>query len=120
MITEDYCSPGLAQALQEKAKELFEYYHLADDEKTGLYKTVTHQRVMKWLREEKGFHIVSNISYDISIDTDGNEVDRRIFWFFEILSSYSGNVIYIEEMTEYDSYEESVEAALKYCLENLI
>lgn len=79
----------------------------------------THQMVMAWLREH-GLHINAVISYDYSVDADGNEVDRWTFWLFEIFSSFSGNLIYTEEVNQYDSYEEAVEAALKYCLENLI
>ena len=113
MITEDYCSPGLAQALQAKAKELFKYYHLADDEKIGLYKTITHQRVMKWLREVH--HICITIYPDkmkgyeaVLYDTKDNvEIILQSFGVY-------GSRIFR------DSYEEAVEVALKYCLENLI
>ena len=79
----------------------------------------THQMALAWLRE-KGFHINVSISYDYSVDADENVVDKWTFWLFKILSSFSGNLIYTEEVNEYDSYEEAVEAALKYCLENLI
>ena len=134
MLKEDYVSFEVAKLLKEKGFDwgCFGKYSVRSKEfhldcrrmcnNGGLFECAapTHQMARRWLREEKGFHIVSSISYDTSMDVDGNEVDRRIFWFFEIFSSYSGNVIYTEEMTEYDSYEEAVEAALKYCLENLI
>jgi len=84
-----------------------------------VYSCPTLQMIMKWLRE-KGFHINVSISYDYSVDADGNVVDKWTFWLFEILSSFSGNLIYTEEVNEYDSYEEAVDAAIKYCLENLI
>ena len=74
---------------------------------------------MKWLRG-KGFHINASISYDYSEDADGNIVDKWTFWLFEIFSSFGGDIIYTEEVNEYDSYEQAVEAALKYSLENLI
>lgn len=107
-LTEDYCSPGLAQALQAKAKELFEYYHLADDEKTGLYKTVTHQRVMKWLREVHHIIFVFKPSYFSG--------DECTYWTYERWcgDNFDGEVL------SFKTYEEAVEAALKYCLENLI
>ena len=137
MITEDFCSFEVAKLLKEKGFDelcIFKYNSEGVRMKAGVAidkwqnseldddecSCVSHQMAMKWLREEKGFHIVSSISYDTSVDADGNEVDRWIFYFFEILSSYSGNLIYTEEMNEYDSYEEAVEAALKYCLEKLI
>lgn len=83
------------------------------------YSAPTHQMTCAWLREH-GLHINAVISYDYSVDADGDEVDRWTFWFFEILSSFSGNLIYTEEVNEYDSYEDAVEAAIKYTLENLI
>lgn len=79
----------------------------------------THQMACAWLREH-GLHINANISYDYSVDADGNEVDRWTFWLFEILSSFNGNLIYTEEVNQYDSYEEAVESAIKYSLENLL
>ena len=130
MITEDYCSFEVAKLLKEKGFEgicdyaysnkgnYFEIDRSNFDEVYCL--RPTHQMAMKWLREEKNLHIVVCISYDTSVDADGNEVDRWTFWFFEVLSSISGSLIYMEEINEYDSYEEAVEAALKYCLENLI
>lgn len=131
MTTEDYVSFELAQLLKikgfnEDCRDSYDWggnFHLNASSNNGSIKKIaapTLQMAMKWLREEKNFHIVSGISYDTSVDADGNEVDRRTFWFFEILSSCSGNLIYTEEINEYDSYEEAAEAAIKYCLENLI
>ena len=69
----------------------------------GVYLSApTHQMAMKWLRD-KGVRICPDYS-----DVDGK-------WFAMIGTkkkrTYSGY---------YDSYEEAVEAALKYALENLI
>ena len=130
MIKEAYCSFEVAKLLKEKGfnerssasydskgqlQEGYGYWN-----KTPIwYAAPTHQMAMAWLREH-GLHINASISYDYSVDADGNKVDRWTFWFFEILSSFSGNLIYTEEVNQYDSYEEAVEAALKYCLENLI
>ena len=119
MIQEDYVSFEIAKLLKEKG---FDWS--CGDSYVVANKIVcpkpTHQMAMKWLREEKNLYVVVCISYDTSVDADGNEVDRWTFWFFEVLSSISGSLIYMEEINEYDSYEEAVEAALKYCLENLI
>jgi hypothetical protein len=130
MIKEAYCSFEVSKLLKEKGfnerssasydskgqlQEGYGYWN-----KTPIwYAAPTHQMAMAWLREH-GLHINASISYDYSVDADGNEVDRWTFWFFEILSSFSGNLIYTEEVNQYDSYEEAVEAALKYCLEKLI
>ena len=130
MIKEDYVSFEIAKLLKEKGfNEIcraaytddgkfithHNYYSQCKDE----YVAPTHQMAMKWLRE-KGFHINASISYDYSEDADGNIIDKRTFWLFEIFSSFGGDIIYTEEVNEYDSYEEAVEAALKYILENLI
>ena len=135
MITEDYCSYEVAKLLKEKGfdekvsthylvhpsgfSEFFDKKDEFPEPEDVWLKCPTHQMAMKWLRE-KGFHINAPISYDYSVDSDGNIVDKWTFWTFEILSSFSGELIYTEEVNEYYSYEEAVEAALKYCLENLI
>ena len=130
MIKETYVSFEVAKLLQEKGFDIEcnnAYYngHLIDYTMYGFCGALdfifapTHQMAMAWLREN-GLHINAPISYDYSVDADGNEVDRWTFYMFEIYSSFSGNLIYTEEVNEYDSYEEAVEAAIKYCLENLI
>ena len=67
----------------------------------------THQMAMKWLREIYGIDIVIEIS-DPSVN------DRKyycIIWD-------KNNDSYILDL--FDSYEDAVEEAIKYCLENLI
>ena len=88
-------------------------------EDINIWACPTQSLAMKWLRG-KGLHINASISYDYSEDADGNIVDKWTFWLFEIFSSFGGDIIYTEEVNEYDSYEQAVEAALKYSLENLI
>ena len=63
----------------------------------------TQQMAMRWLREVHGIHIIidyspafKEYSFDIS------EIDK-------LMNGYI-----------YDTYEEAAEAAIKYCLENLI
>lgn len=121
MITEDYVSFEVAKLLKEKGfnEPVTELNRLLIKEGEKPVLRITHQKAMKWLRE-KGFHINASISYDYSVDADGNVVDKWTFWIFEILSSISGELIYTEELNEYESYEQAVEAAIKYCLENLI
>ena len=133
MIKESFCSFEVSKLLKEKGFDepccgrysvRSKEFHLDCTKMCnngGLFECAapTHQMAMAYLREH-GLHINVVISYDYSVDADGNEVDRWTFWFFEILSSFSGNLIYTEEVNEYDSYEEAVEAALKYSLENLI
>ena len=67
----------------------------------------SHQMAMKWLREIYGIDIVIEIS-DPSVN------DRKyycVIWD-------KNNDSYILDL--FDSYEDAVEAAIKYCLENLI
>lgn len=133
MINEDYCSYEVAKLLKEKGfDEPVQYFYKFDSKELyrgtiftntqigyKFYNAPTHQMAMKWLRE-KGLHINVSISYDYSEDADGNIVDKWTFWLFEIFSSFGGNLIYTEEVNEYDSYEEAVEAALKYSLINIV
>lgn len=128
MITEDYVSFEVAKLLKEKGFVTPCDWMYCSDGTFGhrnslwdkeMFLAPTHQMAMKWLREH-GFHITIIISYDYSADADGNEVDRWTFYIFEIHSSFSGELIYAEEIDEYDSYEEAVESALKYALEKLI
>ena len=113
MITEDYCSFEILKLLKEKGfdepcTELNKLC-LRDGEKPVL--KVTHQKAMKWLREVHGIFIAINNDdldfnwqcYDL-INRDGT-LDPKI-----LSESYAG----------YKTYEEAVEAALKYVLENLI
>ena len=107
MINEDYCSFEVVKLLKEKGfdepcTELNKLC-LKDGEKPVL--KVTHQKAMKWLREEK--NIIVNVWYngaDWNAEYYNDEVDN-----FYIIADCLSN-----------SYEDAVEAAIKYCLENLI
>lgn len=109
MITEDYVSLETAKLLKEKGFDIDEcevHYDPLDNTQYD----ITLQMVMKWLREVHNIHIA-----------------------FTWCSSYRGNNLFsyhIDKMNDvayngYDSneehiYEEACEAAIKYCLENLI
>ena len=128
MIKEDYCSYEVAKILKEKSfnescytcyveKEISHYdysstnYELID----GVISCPTIQMTMKWLREIHNKHC--DIGYDIDLH-----------WFFQIIDlketieyDYPETKYYhTENETGFNSYEEAVEAALKYVLENLI
>ena len=76
----------------------------------------TQQLVMKWLREEKNIHVEVNIVFDRYIRD----------WFFGYgfyITSLKGpdyEKLAECDYNEYRTYEEACEAAIKYCLENLI
>ena len=128
MIKEDYCSYEVAKILKEKGfnescytcyveKEISHYdysstnYELID----GVISCPTIQMAIKWLREIHNKHC--DIGYDIDLH-----------WFFQIIDlketveyDYPETKYYhTENETGFNSYEEAVEAALKYVLENLI
>lgn len=113
MITEDYVSFEVAKLLKEKGFECGAIYSKGfvkdgDGFVGGLIRhedKITHQMAMKWLRE-KGYHIV--------VFTDSPKYEVKI----QDLNDGSFNVSGITHT--YDTYEEAVEAALKYCLTNLI
>ena len=67
----------------------------------------SHQMAMKWLREIYGIDIVIEIS-DPSVN---NRKYYCVIWD-------KNNDSYILDL--FDSYEDAVEEAIKYCLENLI
>ena len=127
MITEDYVSFETAKLLKEKGFDGYtheryglyvngEFHRLPIDK--GLlinpdidevYTALTHQMAMKWLRE------VHNIFISIVFCTYPSL--NKVTWTPDITTFDS---VFPESAIEYDSYEEAGEAAIKYCLENLI
>lgn len=135
MITEDYCDFETAKLLKEKG---FDYYPdgsywLIDANnvrywvsETGAYdyvdnptesfqrpkngyRLVTLQMAMKWLREIYSLEIYPNHDFPKVGDK----------WWFEIIK-YPNTVSEYESETVYNTYEEACEAAIRYCLTELI
>ena len=65
----------------------------------------THQLAMAWLREK-------NISIELS-------VVRSHYWVYTIYEILNNKVKELYNDGDFDSYEDAIEAALKYYLENL-
>jgi hypothetical protein len=130
MITEDYVSFETAKLLKEKGfDEPCDWYindafpntvtryndygikHKNSD-KTDVCSAPTLQMAMKWLREVH--HLVIQIEF---IDF----LEHGEVWLYSIIERKT-----IKQLTDRDenftehSYEEACEAAIKYCLENLI
>ena len=112
MITEDYCSYEVAKLLREKGfnepvTELNKLF-FKEDEKPVL--KITHQKAMKWLREERNLTIEPYFEYLIGYSIDIKYTDKKT------------NIEQFEELREkwFNTYEEATEAAIKYCLEHLI
>lgn len=99
-LQEDFCSLELYELLIDKGFEVNCY------DAPFTQRLVTHQSAMKWLR-------CKEIYIEISILGKAN-----IKYGFTILKLNEGE-IYSDDKT-YTTFEEAVEAALKYCLTTLI
>ena len=125
MITEDYVSFETAKLLKEKGFNPIEcgmYYSITTGKRTtelltSLIACPTLQMAMKWLREVHCIFIGISLCerYENKMDND-----TTIMFFFELLNLKEKQAIngFFQEYTH--TYEEAVEAALKYSLENLI
>jgi hypothetical protein len=125
MIKEAYCSFEVAKLLKEKG---FDCPCLRVYDKNGiicirysgfdiphnytnipLYLCPTHQMAMKWLREEKRISII--IEFDLT---------KRGYCPYVYQLDYDMDWIVKWRINTPMKYEEAIEAALKYSLENLI
>ena len=132
MITEDYVSFEIAKLLKERGfeddfchtaydcnGEFFWYGDYSKDRK-GIMDAPTLQMAMKWLRE------VHNIG--ISVVPHSYKEGKPFDYEFEYWNGEEYHTPYNEKHPTYHElfgktwkkYEEACEAAIKYCLENLI
>jgi hypothetical protein len=145
MIEEDYVSFETAKLLKEKGFDemCFQYWHEKDNELVhsqsphpirnitnpcffGLA-APTLQMAMKWLREVHSCYINTYWEFK-NYNENGNPVFKDIIWSYNISipkynSARKGDGDYFDmdsEKEDYTTYEEVCEAAIKYCLENLI
>lgn len=148
IINEDYCSFETAKLLKEKGfnGECVAYFSIYKDNNTSLHRwrnrqtyvnvkndgytiVPTHQMAFKWLRE------VHNIVIEINLeDYMTNENGELQVWYSYTIwtfirhlgetgltdSRYDDRAFWQENVKVGQSYEQAVEAALKYTLENLI
>lgn len=130
MITEDYVSFETAKLLKEKGFDehtvmvynqngSFMPNGAIEDTYQSFYFAPTLQMAMKWLRE------THNI--DISVVPHPNKEDKAfdyefVYWNGGEIMPYDEKHPTYHELFEktWEKYEESCEAAIKYCLENLI
>ena len=125
MITEDYVSFETAKLLKEKGFNNLEcgmYYSITTGKRTtelltSLIACPTLQMAMKWLREVHGIFIGISLCerYENKMDND-----TTIMFFFELLNLKEKQLIngLFQEYTH--TYEQACEAAIQYCLTNLI
>ena len=135
MINEDYCSYEVAKLLKEKGfdgecRTVYKSNGCIHDNVryegkwlinsllfSSEYSAPTLQMAMKWLRE------VHNIFIDIYLPSHSEHEDTIYHgtYSFDIFNLNTKVYVYCTwNEKEFNSYEEAVEAALKYVLENLI
>ena len=131
MIKEDYVSLETAKLLKEKGFDAREcqnsprYYYNTDGQFSGPswdteYTAPTLQMAMKWLREVHGIHI-NVFRYPAAFLGDNNE-QHKPWWFQYTLLKPIKEIDIDSHMIndEFESAEEAMDYAIKYCLENLI
>lgn len=120
MIEEAYCSFEVSKLLKEKrfdglcstayetitSKHNVEEVAISNWGKLNQIKRPTHQMAMAWLRDVHDIYIVFFHT-------------NKSGWWYNITDMKDSYVFYSSEKTMC-SYEEAVEAALKYSLKNLI
>ena len=123
MTQEDYCSYEVAKLLKEKGfdEKTLSYYednvlchgdwYEWNRSPLGHIAAPTLQMAMKWLREVHGLSVET-----FSIKGTSNVCP--VFWKGNVVKLLTQDRAFSGELV--DSYEEAVEAALKYCLENVI
>ena len=126
MLTEDYCDFETAKLLKEKefdeeCKRRYNcrgelsrvdsmVYRNSHRDMQDKYVAPTLQMAMKWLREVHELYIEVSLSCDRE-DKNAKIFDASIFNLQNQRYKKLGNI---------QDYEEACEAAIKYCLENLI
>ena len=123
MIKEDYITFEIAKLLKEKGFNpqpdsnagLFVMYDEHGKLHWGMYDPnwywrITHQMALQWFREQ-GIYITIVYSDCPSLN--------KVAWIPQI-DSLDGFDLPDSFYEEYDKYEDAVEAAIKYSLENLI
>ena len=130
MIEEDYVSFEIAKLLKEKGFDegcrshygtsgslSYEKYEVEASgcEMHDAILAPTLQMTMKWLRESHNIFIAINIVTHVTVT-----MEQKYYFFKLYIDRRPYNVPLNDSVKLYSSYEEACEAAIKYCLENLI
>lgn len=134
-VTEDYVSFNTAKLLKEKGfdENTPVNYFVGDDkprgcvigemihhkkleEDTHLIACPTLQMTMKWLRQVHNIFIAINMVPKIP----GGIEDKRCYFFQPYKNRIFHNFPLNYSIKIYSTYEQACEAAIKYCLKNLI
>ena len=112
-IIEDYVSFEIAKLLKEKGMNVSCFNHYTqknnNDGTSEAVTVCTLQMAMKWLKEVHNIHIDICSIWDVT------------HWLYQVfvITPKTAHNSYVDKLL-YTSYEQAVEAAIKYCLENLI
>lgn len=116
MITEDYVSLETAKLLKEngfdwncESKRFYPEPDYDQESPDGVY-APTLQMAMKWLREVHSLHIAVIVTYQ--------HIPRK--YEAHIMKLENVDDFILHQNVDFASYEQACEAAIKYCLENLI
>ena len=131
MITEDYVSLEIAKLLKGKgfdeycfatySTEIGDFITVgpiknseidADKDDTYICTAPTHQMVMKWLRE------IKNIEIDVSLSALNADGTKE--YMYDVFFTDERYIENAKIKAGFKTYEEAVEAAIKYCLTDLI
>lgn len=127
MIAEDYVSFETAKLLKEKGFdwECRDYYSTNgsfysedfssnwNNPRSSIFQLVsalTIQMAIKWLREVQGLDIDISIEYTY----------KKVYYYSILKKTFIRDIDCLHSETNFKSYEQAAEAAIKYCLENLI
>lgn len=138
MIQEDYVSFETAKLLKEKGfdENTPVNYFVGDDKPRGcivgerihhkklecdehLIACPTLQMAMKWLREKYNYHIIAIPKYGDVEYMPGQWQEEFLGWKYTIIP-FNGNKSIMSPSVYSITTESAYEAAIKYCLENLI
>ena len=146
MITEDYVSFETAKLLKEKGFDEVKcqnsphFAYNKDGQFSGPswdteYKTPTLQMAMKWLRDAHNVLVIPDYDYECTdksycykiykLGENGKPERVPIEGVsYDMLGEPHTEIVayrdYKRSYSDYKTYEEACEAAIKYCLENLI
>lgn len=102
-----------------KYREYYDYEDFHDHD----YVAPAISQVLKWLREERNFHVSQDLMSDYSVDADGNICEEWTYWSYSIHHIIDG-ILYRDynqfDHIEYQSWEEAALAGIEYVLDNLI
>lgn len=132
MIKEAYCSKEVSELLREKGflkgvdlrfisnlafygniglqYNIAKWYDSLIQDKINFVVAPTHQMAMTWLREEKGIAIIPILSSICD--------NEKFFWHIKVVVAKNHKTY--QQGWVYEQFENAIEAALKYTLENLI